>query len=133
MALTDDVASPWQTGDLVRHEKLADRGGGVVGLQGDKVRIHFEHHGRGRLGPGPAPDTLASSPRRRQAAPRISLIRELPSLGHRLLVLRTVEALDLLRRCHPGVVDGSPKDAPAIGQPRRHRSMRLAVWRRPRL
>ena len=38
--------------------------------------------------------------------PRINLIRDLLSLGHRFL-LGTVEALDLLRHCHPGVVDGS--------------------------
>ena len=60
--------------------------------------------------PGPAPDTLAAPRRRRQAAPRISLIRDLPSLGHRFL-LGTVEALDPPRRCHPVVVDGSPRTA----------------------
>lgn len=50
MAPTDDALRPWQTGDLVRHTKLADRGVGVVvGVQGDKVEINFEHHGAARF------------------------------------------------------------------------------------
>ncbi len=55
---------------------------------------------------GPVPGSLACLDCRRQAAPRLSLIRDLPSLVHRFL-LGTDEALGRLSRRHPGVADGS--------------------------
>lgn len=60
--------------------------------------------------------------------PRVIRIPDLPSLVHRFL-LGTVEALDRLRRCHPGVVDGSPSGVASTGvAARRRRHERCELW-----